>query len=133
MRDLIRSAPMDGQFIIVEDEDGHSVVAYWSATSKGWRGLHGRAIGIRPTHWWPTQPPAEHGQLRQRATWRGTYSVLSGRRRGLLAIIGVLLVAIAAVAVLAAARGVHEKGASPALAWIQSRSKSNAETRPTLF
>src|SRR5689334_7723233 len=56
MRGRIESAPRDGKFVILEeDEGGKFVVGRWSPETRGWLSEDGEPIKITPRYWHPVQ------------------------------------------------------------------------------
>ena len=54
MRQTISTVPMDGKFLILEDDaTGAREVARWSTKEGGWVGEDGEPSKITPTHWHP--------------------------------------------------------------------------------
>ena len=54
MRQPILTVPMDGKFVILEDDaTGAREVARWSTKEGGWVGEDGAPSKITPTHWHP--------------------------------------------------------------------------------
>ena len=57
MRQAIETAPIDGTFVILEDDaSGTHDVAHWSTKAGEWVGEDGEPIKITPTHWYQVQP-----------------------------------------------------------------------------
>ena len=67
MRQAIETAPMDGTFVILEDDaSGTQNVAHWSSKAGEWVGKDGESIKITPTHWYPA-PSAGDGVVASRS------------------------------------------------------------------
>ena len=69
MRQAVKTVPMDGKFIILEDDaSGTREVARWSTEASGWVGEDGAPSKITPTYWHPLSQE-DHGSGLSPAGW----------------------------------------------------------------
>ena len=81
MRQTISTVPMDGKFLILEDDaTGAREVARWSTKEGGWVGEDGAPSKITPTHWHPVSEE-DHGSGPPALDWRPSEEAQAEIRR----------------------------------------------------
>ena len=85
MRQAIKTVPMDGKFVILEDDaSGTREVARWSTEAGGWVGEDGAPSKITPTYWHPLSQE-DHGSELSLPEWSPSEEAQAQIRRMLAA------------------------------------------------